>query len=54
MNTLQLIKEQINKQAAVHDAQITLTKYRGADCEVRKSGKAPHGTFCYRGRTYTK
>ena len=42
MNTLQLIKEQINKQSAVHDAQITLTKYRGVDCEVRKSGKEPH------------
>ena len=54
MNTLQLIKEQINKQSAVHDAQITLTKYRGVECEVRKSGETPHGTFCYRGRTYTK
>ena len=54
MNTLQLIKEQINKQSAVHDAQITLTKYRGVDCEVRKAVQESHGTFCYRGRTYTK
>jgi hypothetical protein len=54
MNTLQLIKEQINKQSAIHDAQITLTKYRGVECEVHKESKAPHGTFCYRGRTYTK
>lgn len=54
MNTLQLIKEQINKQSALHDAQITHTVYRGVKCEVRKEGKAPHGTFCYRGRTYTK
>ena len=54
MNTLTIIKTQINKAAALHDARITLTKYRGVDCEVRKAEKAPHGTFCYRGRTYTK
>ena len=54
MNTLQLIKKQINKASAIHDAQITLTKYRGVDCEVRKVAQESHGTFCYRGRTYTK
>jgi len=54
MNTLQIIKEQINKQSAIHDARITLTKYRGVKCEVNKNGKEPHGTYCYRGRTYTK
>ena len=37
MNTLQLIKKQINKASAVHDAQITHTAYRGVKCEVRKS-----------------
>ena len=36
MNTLQLIKKQINKASAVHDAQITHTAYRGVKCEVRK------------------
>ena len=32
MNTLQLIKKQINK-ASVHDAQITHTAYRGVKCK---------------------
>ena len=54
MNTLQLIKKQINKASAVHDAQITHTAYRGVTCEVRKPAKESHGTFCYRGRTYVK
>ena len=54
MNTLQLIKKRINKAAAVHDAQITHTAYRGVKCEVHKADKESHGTFCYRGRTYVK
>ena len=54
MNTLTLIKQQIDKQAALHDAQITHTAYRGVKCEVRKAAQESHGTFCYRGRTYTK
>ena len=54
MNTLNIIKKQIAKAAATHDAQITLTRYRGTECEVHQGGEAVHGTFCYRGRTYTK
>jgi hypothetical protein len=54
MNTLQLIKKQINKASAIHDAQITHTAYRGVKCEVRKPVGESHGTFCYRGRVYTK
>ena len=54
MNTLTIIKKQINKAAALHDAQITHTAYRGVKCDVRKEGQESHGTFCYRGRTYTK
>ena len=54
MNTLTPIKKQIEKQSALHDAQITHTAYRGVKCEVRKEAKESHGTFCYRGRTYTK
>ena len=54
MNTLTIIKKQIDKQAALHDALITHTAYRGVKCEVRKAGQESHGTFCYRGRTYTK
>ena len=58
MNTLTIIKKQINKAAPLswcrHDAQITHTAYRGVKSEVRKAGQESHGTFCYRGRTYTK
>ena len=45
MNTLNLIKKQIEKASALHDAQIANTAYRGVKYD---------GTFCYRGRTYTK
>ena len=54
MNTLQIIKNQIQKASATHDAQINITKYRGVDCSVRETGEETHGTFCYRGRTYVK
>ena len=54
MNTLTLIKKQIDKAAALHDAQINITKYRGVDCTVKQAKKETHGTFCYRGRTYVK
>ena len=54
MNTLNLIKKQINKASALHDAQIHLTKYRGVECQVHQSAGETHGTFCYRGKTYTK
>ena len=55
MNTLNLIKRQIEKQSALHDAQITHTAYRGVkydiDCSLHDE---THGTFCYRGRIYKK
>jgi len=54
MNTLQLIKEQIQKQAALHDAQISHTTYRGVVYECKQGVDETHGTFCYRGHTYTK
>ena len=54
MNTLNLIKKQIDKASALHDAQISHTAYRGveydAHCDLNTTD--PHGTFCYRGRTY--
>ena len=40
MNTLQIIKKQINKASAVHDAQITHTAYRGVKCEVHQPVKS--------------
>jgi hypothetical protein len=55
MNTLNLIKKQIEKAAALHDAQITHTSYRGVEYDTRcVESKESHGTFCYRGKTYVK
>jgi hypothetical protein len=54
MNTLHLIKKQIEKASAIHDAQITHTAYRGVEYECKQSSDEIHGTFCYRGRTYSK
>ncbi len=55
MNTLQMVKKQINKASALHDAQITHTSYRGVEYDTRcVESKESHGTFCYRGHTYTK
>ena len=54
MNTLNLIRKQIQKASAQHDAQINLTRYRGVAVQVHQPGEEVHGTFVYRGRTYTK
>jgi len=55
MNTLNMIRKQINKAAALHDAQISHTSYRGVEYDTRcVESKETHGTFCYRGKTYTK
>ena len=54
MNTLNLIKKQIEKAAALHDAQIAMTSYRGVKYECKQGGDEVHGTFCYRGHTYNK
>jgi hypothetical protein len=55
LNSLNLIKKQINKASALHNAQITHTSYRGVKYDTRcVESKESHGTFCYRGRTYTK
>jgi hypothetical protein len=50
-----MIKKQINKASAVHNAQIAHTSYRGVEYNTRcVENKESHGTFCYRGQTYTK
>ena len=54
MNTLTLIKNQIEKAARLHDAQIANTAYRGVKYECKQTGEETHGEFCYRGRTYVK
>ena len=54
MNTLNIIRKQIEKASATHDAQIHLTRYRGNAVKVHQAGEEVHGTFVYRGRSYTK
>ena len=55
MNTLQMIRNQIQKQSALHDAQILHTAYRGVEYNVNcAEHKDAHGTFCYRGHIYNK
>ena len=54
MNTLTLIKKQIEKANKLHDAQIMHTTYRGVKYECKQGAEEIHGTFCYRGHTYNK
>ena len=54
MNTLNIIRKQIEKASAIHDAQITHTAYRGVAYECKQGGETSHGTYCYRGCIYTK
>ncbi|QFG06452.1 hypothetical protein PQC12_gp183 [Synechococcus phage S-SCSM1] len=54
MNTLNIIRNQIKKASALHDAQIAMTTYRGVKYECKQGGEETHGEFCYRGHTYTK
>jgi hypothetical protein len=55
MNTLQMVKKQINKASALHNAQISHTAYRGVEYSTRcVDNKETHGTFCYRGQSYAK
>ena len=39
MNTLTLIKKQIEKAAALHDAQIAMTSYRGVKYECQQGAE---------------
>jgi len=54
MNTLNMIRNQIQKASALHDAQIAMTSYRGVKYECKQGAEEIHGTFCYRGHTYNK
>ena len=54
MNTLTIIKKQLEKASALHDAHIAMTTYRGVKYERKQNGEETHGTFCYRGHTYSK
>ena len=54
MNTLEIIRRQIEKAEASRRAQLSHCAYRGHECKVHVVGEPVHGTFVYRGRTYTK
>lgn len=55
MNTLNLIRKQIQKASALHDAQILHTTYRGVRFEISdQEVNETHGKFTYRGHTYDK
>ena len=55
MNTLNMIRKQINKASALHDAQVLHTSYRGVKYDTRcVEMTEPHGTFCFRGQSYAK
>ena len=54
MNTLAMIKRQIEKAEATRRAQITHTVYRGIPTSQGWQRQDTHGTFTYRGVKYTK
>ncbi len=55
MNTLNLVRKQINKRAALHDAQIHATTYRGIEYDPSEMlTNETHGIFTYRGKQYSK
>lgn len=54
MNTLQMIKDRIESANRLHEARLSITKYRGVNSNVHRSADETHGTFVYRGHSYTK
>ena len=55
MNTLNIIKKQIEKASALHNAQITHTAYRGVQYNVNCANyKKTPAAYCYRGHVYSK
>jgi len=55
MNTLNLINKQIEKQEALRQAQLMHTAYRGVVYNIGShEPKEVHGTFNYRGHSYSK
>ena len=54
MNTLSMIKNQINRAQKLHEARLSVVTYRGVNYKCESSSNETHGTFCYRGRTYQK
>ena len=53
MNTLNLIKKKLQAKQKVENYN-RLVAYRGVKYEICHADSETHGTFCYRGRTYTR
>ena len=54
MNTLAIIKRQIEKAEAKRRAQLSHTAYRGTPVKYNWMTRDVHGTFTYRGVEYSK
>ena len=55
MNTLNLIRDQINRAERKRRAQLSNVAYRGTVYEIGSHEPIDHhGTFVYRGHVYTK
>ena len=54
MNTLNMIKRQIDKAEALRRAQLSHTSYRGIPTKNNWMATDRHGEFTYRGVTYVK
>ena len=53
MNTLNLIKKQLQAKQKIESYNRSIA-YRGIKYDICHKDTATHGTFCYRGRTYTR
>ena len=53
MNTLNLIKKQLQAKQKIESYNRSIA-YRGIKYDICHEDTATRGTFCYRGRTYTK
>ena len=52
MNTLNLIKKKLQAKQKIESYNRSIA-YRGIKYEICQADSETHGTFCYRGRTYT-
>ena len=53
MNTLNLIKKKLQAKMKIESYNRSIA-YRGIKYDICHSDSDSHGTFCYRGRTYTR
>jgi len=53
MNTLALIQKKLKSDRKMNDYNRSIA-YRGVKYDICHQDSEVHGTFCYRGRTYTR